>query len=321
MVRGIEKRHIFEDDRDREDFLRRLEEILEQCQATCFAWVLIPSHVHLLLRTGPLPLEKIMRRLLTGYAVKFNRRHQRSGHLFQNRYRSVICDEESYLLELVRYIHLNGIRAGLVKGMEGLDRYRWSGHSAVMGIHKRSWQATDEVLSHFGKREQPAKRKYRQFMSEGIQLGKRKDLVPEIGDGNKENDNGRKSVDSRILGCDSFAEKVLARVGGSERHLLFQKSNQIELEGLIGVSAEELGVTSEEIRGESRRRDTSRARSVLCWACMTQFGVSGKRLSSILGMTPSAVYLASLRGEACVNHNPDLKKSIGNYLNNIRTSL
>jgi hypothetical protein len=127
---------------------------------------------------------------------------------------------------------------------------------------------------------------------------------------------GRRSVDSRILGCDSFVEKVLARVGCSERHLLFQKSNQIELEGWMSFIAEEFEMTSEEIRGESRRRDTSRARSVLCWACMTQFGVSGKRLSSILGMTPFAVYLASLRGEACVNHNPDLKKSIGNYLNN-----
>ena len=73
------------------------------------------------------------RRLLTGYAVSFNLRHQRSGHLFQNRYRSVVCEEEAYLLELVRYIHLNAIRAGLVKEMEGLDRYRWSGHSVLMG--------------------------------------------------------------------------------------------------------------------------------------------------------------------------------------------
>ena len=112
MVRGIEKRQIFEDDQDREDFLHRLGKVLEQCQASCFAWTLIPNHVHLLLRTGPVPLGKMMRRLLTGYAVRFNRRHQRSGHLFQNRYRSLVCEEELYLLELVRYIHLNAIRAG-----------------------------------------------------------------------------------------------------------------------------------------------------------------------------------------------------------------
>jgi hypothetical protein len=82
-----------------------------------------------------------MRRLLTGYAVSFNLRHRRSGHLFQNRYRSIVCEEDAYLLELVRYIHLNVIRAGLVKDMGGLDRYRWSGHSVLMGRESRPKEA------------------------------------------------------------------------------------------------------------------------------------------------------------------------------------
>src|SRR4030042_4442690 len=97
MVRGIERRRIFENDRDREDFLKRLGKVVQEAQASCFAWVLVPNHVHILLRTGPTPLARIMRRLLTGYAVSFNLRHQRSGHLFQNRYKSIVCEEDSYL--------------------------------------------------------------------------------------------------------------------------------------------------------------------------------------------------------------------------------
>ena len=132
MVRGIERRRIFESDRDREDFLDRLGRVVQEGQARCFAWVLIPNHAHILLRTGPTPLPRMMRRLLTGYAVSFNLRRQRLGHLFQNRYRSIVCEEDPYLLELVRYIHLNAIRSGLVKDIEGLERYRWSGHSVLM---------------------------------------------------------------------------------------------------------------------------------------------------------------------------------------------
>ena len=112
MVRGIERRRIFESDRDREDFLDRLGRVVQEGQARCFAWVLIPNHAHILLRTGPTPLPRMMRRLLTGYAVSFNLRRQRLGHLFQNRYRSIVCEEDPYLLELVRYIHLNAIRSG-----------------------------------------------------------------------------------------------------------------------------------------------------------------------------------------------------------------
>jgi len=117
-----------------------------------------------------------MRKLLTGYTVNFNRRHRRHGHLFQNRYKSIVCQEDAYLLELVRYIHLNLLRAGLVKDMRGLDRSPWSGHSALMGHVERDWQDTDYVLSLFGKGHE-VKRRYQEFVSKGIDIGKRPELV------------------------------------------------------------------------------------------------------------------------------------------------
>jgi putative transposase len=136
MARGIERRKIFLDDKDRTSFLERLALILEETQTQCYAWALIPNHFHILLRIGTTPLSTVMRRLMTGYAVTFNIRHRRSGHLFQNRYKSVVCQEDTYLLELTRYIHLNPLRARLVEDLKSLDKYQWAGHSAILGRRK-----------------------------------------------------------------------------------------------------------------------------------------------------------------------------------------
>ena len=123
IARGIERRTIFNDDEDRDAFTDRLGTILDQTGTECYAWALVPNHFHLLLRTGSTPIATVMRRLLTGHAISFNRRHRRSGHLFQNRYKSILCQEDACLLELVRYIHLNPLRAKMVADMDALDKY------------------------------------------------------------------------------------------------------------------------------------------------------------------------------------------------------
>ena len=105
IARGIEKRIIFKDDFDRFDFLNNLGLILKETETTCYAWELIPNHFHLLLRSSVIPIATVMRRILTGHAVRFNKKHERHGHLFQNRYKSILCQEDKYLLELIRYIH------------------------------------------------------------------------------------------------------------------------------------------------------------------------------------------------------------------------
>jgi putative transposase len=104
-----------------------------------------------------------MRKLLTGYVVRFNRRYGRYGHLFQNRYKSILCEEDPYLLELTRYIHLNPLRAGAVKTMRELATYRWTGHAVILGRVKRGCQDVGTVLGYFGKRRKEAMRKYEKF--------------------------------------------------------------------------------------------------------------------------------------------------------------
>ena len=102
IVRRIDRSLIFKDDIDRNNFLDRLGGIIQETRTHCFAWALIPNHFHLLLKTGTVPIAALMRRLLTGHAVTFNRRHRRAGHLFQNRYKSILCQQEPYLLEQMK---------------------------------------------------------------------------------------------------------------------------------------------------------------------------------------------------------------------------
>ena len=161
IIRGIERRRIFTDDQDRDNFIERLGDIVTETDTFCFAWALIPNHVHILLGTGETALAKVMSRLLTGYAVSYNRRHRRYGHLFQNRYKSILCQEDGCLLELVRYIHLNPLRARIVTNLAELDKYPYCGHSALMDKMPREFQNTDYVLRLFGNNLVDARKAYR----------------------------------------------------------------------------------------------------------------------------------------------------------------
>ena len=168
VARGIDRGKIFQDPVDKRNFIDRLAEILKGTETMCYAWALIPNHFHLLLRTGRTPLFTVMRKLLTGHALWYNRRHRRSGHLFQNRYKSILCQEDTYFLELVRYIHLNPLRARLVLKLSSLDKYSFSGHSVLMGRRENDWQETGTVLSLFGKKMSEARRQYRVYVQKGI---------------------------------------------------------------------------------------------------------------------------------------------------------
>jgi putative transposase len=322
IVRGIERRQIFKSDRDREDFLARLGQVVEEGQASCFAWVLIPNHAHILLRTGATPLARMMRRLLTGYAVSFNLRHQRSGHLFQNRYKSIVCEEDTYLLELIRYIHLNCIRAGLVRSMKELDRYRWSGHSVLMGYESRPWQARDEVLHYFGRRQGVARKKYRRFIFEGISMGRREELIGGVKrQGGEEKDQGfRRRIDNRILGNSRFVEELLAEEERVIQERALFKRKRIDVGALMNLVSKKLGVNSEEIIGGSQRQIAVTARSVFCYLGSRELGLTGRQLSQALGLTPAAIHYAIVRGENFLREDKEVEEGLNKYLKDLTTS-
>ena len=168
MGRGLERRRIFATIADKTDFLNRLGLCLKEQKSECMACALMSNHYHLLIRVGDVPLSHLMRKLLSGYATNYNLRHKRSGYVFQNRYKSILCDADNDLLELVRYIHLNPIKAKLIQAMAQLDTYAWTGHAALVAKRQYDWQNVDEVLEFFSSRKATARVQYREFVKGGI---------------------------------------------------------------------------------------------------------------------------------------------------------
>ena len=127
----------------------------------------MPNYFHLFLKTVIISISPVMKRLLTGYAIYYNRRHKRYGHLFQNRYKSILCREDSYLLELIRYVHLNPLRAKLVSDIKELGDHPCSGHSVLMGRVTAEWQNTT-ILGLFGDKVSVARWRYLEFVKKGL---------------------------------------------------------------------------------------------------------------------------------------------------------
>lgn len=241
IARGIERRDIFMDDEDRHSFVERLSSLLEKTETSCYAWGLMSNHVHLLLRPTRVKLSTFMLRLLTGHAVTFNLRHDRSGHLFQNRYKSIVCQEDEYLLQLIRYIHLNPLRVNMVADMKGLERYRWSGHRVLMGKQELPGQEVDYVLGLFWKSRSRARRRYKEFVADGIDEGKRDDLEGRAGN--------TEMADARMLGGEEFVEEIRRREEGGcslrERRTIRE---------IIDAVASELGIPARAITAGSRMK-------------------------------------------------------------------
>lgn len=304
--RGIEKKEIFFNNLDRNDFIARLAKLAQGGAWTVYAWALLPNHFHLLCKTQGQPLSSSMRKLLTGYAVNFNRRHNRHGHLFQNRYKSIVCQEDAYLLELVRYIHLNLLRAGLVEDMIELNRSPWSGHSVLMGHVKREWQCTEYVLSFFGKGRE-GKRRYQEFVSKGIDKGNRPELV---GGGLIRSAGGwfevlalrhseeRQASDQRILGDGEFVEQLLGEMDEAGRKNLRLSHEKMSLDLLISRVCEVHGVRTGELLSGSRRHEIVEARRVMSWLSVKELGYSGAEVARYLGVTNSCVTRAVSSGKA-----------------------
>jgi len=306
ICRGIEQREIFRDDTDRKRLLARLGKILTETFTPCYAWALLPNHFHLLLRTGAVTIETVMRRLLTGYAVTHNRRHRRHGYLFQNRYKSILCQEDPYLLELVRYIHLNPLRSKIVTTVDELDRYPYCGHSILMGKRKNVWQELDAILSLFGKRVAPARRRYRSFLEEGVTQGKR----PELTGGGlfrsaggwtalKSLRRGRPHVkgDERILGDSDFVEHVLETANEDMERRYVLQSQGFNFDKLVQRVADLFAMESMELLLPGKQPSRVEARSLLCYWAVRKLGIRGTWVAEKLAITQPAVSKAVRRGE------------------------
>jgi hypothetical protein len=241
----------------------------------------------------------MMRKVLTGYAVSFNHRHGRVGHLFQNRYKSIFVEEDPYLLELVRYIHLNPLRTKVVESVEELSFYPWSGHAALLGKRSYPWQDCGYILVQFPRKEKRARGIYERFVHEGAGQGRREDLaggslVRSLGGWEKVGSlhQGREkwSSDERILGSSEFVEKILTDIeagrGSRRPDDIFPPR---EFGSMVEKVGERLGLSGGEVLGGSRRRRVVEARNIISYVAVHEYGMSLKKVSEALGISKQSV--------------------------------
>jgi putative transposase len=298
MVRGINKTDIFSDERDKARFLERLDKTVTEGKCFVYAWVLMDNHVHLLFKSGKSGVSAVMRKLLTWYAQYYNHRHNRTGHLFQNRYKSILCEEEGYLLALVRYIHLNPARAHIVRTIEELDRYPWSGHRTLIGRAKHPWMDAETVLAQFSDKKKRAIAEYRRFVAEDFSSKRKPELT---GGGLVRSQGGWSRVlalqrkgqkhesDERILGSGDFVHAILKEA--EERQLRQTKLRRKGI-GIAEIIKEECmknGVNAQELKQGSRRQKVSRTRAKIALRCKEALGSSGAELARHLGVTTSSI--------------------------------
>ena len=312
IARGIARKRIFDDNADRDFFVDRLGLILSESKTQCFAWALIPNHFHLLLKTGATPISTVMKRLLTGYAMRYNRRHKRYGHLFQNRYKSILCQEDTYLLELVRYIHLNPLRAKLVEDMKGLDSYPYGGHCALMRKKKVSWQNNKYILGLFHEKVSLARDQYRTFVEKGIADGKRPELtggglIRSVGGWAAAKElrkaNALQKGDERILGDGDFVEAVLSEADEAYERRYRLKAKGVNVDTLANRVAQIAGIDPSRVWASGKQSMVVRARSLLCYWATSELGISQAWLSKRLKLSQPAISLSVARGREIAAQN------------------
>lgn len=326
MARGIDGRSLFSNEFEYEDLSRRLEQLIIEMEFSVFAWVIMPNHFHLLIRTGPKPISLLMQRLLTGFAISYNRRHDRTGHVFQGRFRSILVQEETYFLKLINYIHLNPLKAGLVDSLQELDSYKWSGHSCLVGTTGCNWMMRDEVLEYFGDTEQYAIKNYQMSLRNETDNS----TLSELAYGNYTiNRNGIKFTDQktktshwsgicRVLGNKEFAKKVLSRLNESESMEIRDRGEiHNRIERLFDQVEKIMGLSRDVICGNSRNHELAEARGAIAWICSHKLGLSYRDISKLLAISRSGAAKAIGRGAELKEEQPIIIEKLISQVYNV----
>jgi len=275
ITRGNNRRQIFDAPEDYEKFLSLLTKQKARLPFFLYAYCLMPNHVHLLIERQVDAIGCIMHRLLTGYSQYYNRRYRRVGHLLQGRHKAILCQSDRYLSELVRYIHLNPVRAGIV---EQPERYKYSGHRAYLGLERPGIVDLDPVLRHFGVKKRVARERYEQFVVAGMKLGHQAELYP--------------TDDGRILGTEEFVDATIHRIGETRRSVRKEKpmkvNKQFSAEALLEAVEKICQVPRAQFCGASKRAAAVMAKELFVLTGR-RAGASLKLLSEITGVSSSAI--------------------------------
>lgn len=304
ITRGNNRRQIFNSSTDFERFLSLLTMQKVRLPFFLYGYCLMTNHVHLLIERQADSIGRIMHRVLTGYSQYYNRRYGRVGHLLQGRHKAILCQSDRYLSELVRYIHLNPVRAGMVDKPE---QYKYSGHRAYLGLEPVGIVDVDPVLRHFGVKKTVARERYRQFVAAGIKLGHQPELY--LAD------------EGRILGSEEFVDATIHRIGETtgrkRRGFEMDAPKEFRAEVLLRAVEEICRVPREEFCGSGKHLSTSIAKELFVLAGC-QLGASLKKLSEIGGMSSATISRRKDAGRARMRANGDTAKLVARIVEECR---
>lgn len=288
IARGNQRQDIFLDEKDYQRYLSSLSEYKIRYPFYLYAYALMRNHVHLLLEVEATPLSKIMQGLQFRYTRYFNTRYGKVGHLFQGRYKAILCDKDAYLFELIRYIHLNPIRSKVVRDLE---RYRWISHSGYLGTKKDGLIDEDLVLSQFGRTKSVARKRYNDFIRDGLNLDHQAKYY--------------KVKDQRFLGEQEFLERIESKKVTDEPVLF-----EIPLEDIVMELDKAVGITRDRIHSLSRDRKGALGRSLVAYLARKLSGYFVKEVARYFRREPAMISQGVIKAENLLRADEDLAKKV-----------
>lgn len=269
IVRGNQRQRIFKDKHDFLNYLEILTNYKKRYKYFLYSYVLMNNHVHLLIETQKTPLSKILQGINQSYTMYFNKRYSTIGHLFQGRYKALLCDKDAYLLSLIKYIHFNPIRAKVVKT---IDEYKWSSHhSYAKKTDKEDIINTDHVLRMFSEDKIKARKLYRAYIGDELAV-KKEDIYS--------------TVDQRILGGEEFVEKVKEEYDGGIRQEKRKKGYTLS-EIARGIE-EAFGITLKQIREKSKSGHISLGRKLIS-LIGKEYAYKGRDIAEYIQKDPAMI--------------------------------
>ncbi len=297
MARGNQGQAIFTDDADRRRYLDLLQESQRRHNYRVYAYVLMGNHIHQLIQIGQAPLAKVMQNILFRYTRYWNAKYKKIGHLFQGRYKAILCDKGNYLLELIRYLHLNPVRSKLVQDP---DRYPWSSHAAYLARTGTKWIAVDEVLPLFAKRPAQAISAYRRFVRDGLQLGHRDELY--------------EVVEQTYLGDEQFVETVKERVSDLEP----ASAVALPWSEVKEAVCEYFDLPPSVALQRGRGRKNAKAKRVMAWIAREVGGFTNQETAKLLRQDPAALSRGIIKLADEFSENSELRSDVEKLCEKLR---
>jgi REP element-mobilizing transposase RayT len=299
ILRGNSGQEIFFDAGDRTRFFLLLQESVERFGLRIHAFCLMTTHLHLAIQVGDIPLSRIMQNIGFRYTQFINRKYRRAGHLFQGRYKGLMIDADSYLLALIRYIHLNPFRAGMVSRPE---EYPWSSHPSYLGIVPGPpWLITDWALTRFAGQAELAAERYREFVNDGLREGYREDFH-------------RGSFEGRALGDDRFIEHVLRQADET-------RVADITLNQVVASVCEAYRLDAVALHAPGKAQPAAEARAVAAVLVRNAAGLALSELAGFLGRDLSGLSQAALRIERRIGTDDLLREKLNRLAEKLRISV